>query len=181
MSSLIPVLILLLAFIAPAIASFYYGAIVSGVYKDPLMARFRVYGDEQRPPFLSRFLVAVGAWLLVFSVMITVLFIPTPTHRSANPTPVAFSVLAFMVLTGSAIAYFHPTLRELLPRWYFDLLRTTTRQERRRIAYAWLRLPARLRWRLNGNPAAFRVWVELVLLTVIYGAHDPDSPWDVWT
>ena len=48
------------------------------------------------------------------------------------------------------------------------------------MAFAWLRIPRRMRWRLNGDQKAFEVWVELLRLTVIYGAFDPNSPWDVW-
>jgi hypothetical protein len=68
----------------------------------------------------------------------------------------------------------------VLPRWYFDLLRRATRQERRHIAYAWLRIPHKMRWRLNGDQASFHVWADTVRITVFYGARDPDDPWELW-
>jgi len=95
--------------------------------------------------------------------------------------PLVFVVLAVILWGGSLVVGQQRDLRESLPRWYSTLLRIATRQERRQIAYAWLRIPRGMRWRLNGDQASFHVWVELVRLTVIYGAYDPDSPWDQWT
>lgn len=159
-------------------ALIYYGAIVSGLYKDALMAHFRYYGPER--PFcpVARFLVVLGAWSLMLSSMLDAL---TQRHRATWVfAPIIFLTLSLMAFAGSVIVRQKPALRQSLPRWYFDLLRTTTRQERRHIAYAWLRVPRKMRWRLNGDQASFRVWADMVRLTAFYGARDPDDPWAVW-
>lgn len=85
-----------------------------------------------------------------------------------------------MAFISDFIVRRHPDLREALPRWYFELLRNATRQERRFIGFAWLRIPRRMRWRLNGDQAAFRTWADTVRITVIYGAYDPNNPWTMW-
>ena len=153
----------------------YAGAVASGMFKDPLMSRFRVYGEERRIYPICRFLEAAG----LASLMLSMLIANTPLFQTSF-APVIFVVFAFMGFAASVIARPKPVLRESLPRWYFELLRTTTRQERRTLGYAWLRIPWRLRWRLNGDQAAFSVWVDMVRLTVIYGAHDPNNPWELW-
>lgn len=161
-------------------ATFYYGAVVSGLYKDPLMARFRRYGENEPPSPLVRFLNAAGGCCLALALLMPVLAAPhSYVYRVFGP--LVFVVLALIAFGGGALVGKQPALRHALPRWYFELLRTASRQERRQIAYAWLRLPRRLRWRLNGDQASFRVWADMVRLTVIYGAYDPNSPWDIWT
>ena len=111
--------------------------------------------------------------------MVSMLIANTPLFQTSF-APVIFVVFAFMAFGASLLARQKPVIRESLPRWYFELLRTTTRQERRTLGYAWLRIPWRLRWRLNGDQVAFGVWVDMVRLTVIYGAHDPNNPWELW-
>jgi hypothetical protein len=156
----------------------YYGIIISGIYKDPLLARFRTYGKKQEHYPFCRFLEALGWWSLMVSSMLDALTIRT--WRANSFAPVIFLVLSFMALAGSAIARRKPALRESLPRWYFALLRTANRHERRRIAFAWLRVPRKMRWRLNGDQHAFRIWADMVRITVTYGARNPDDPWSTW-
>ncbi|MDX2160070.1 MAG: hypothetical protein SF162_01970 [bacterium] len=55
--------------------------------------------------------------------------------------------------------------RWMLPRWYRDLDERADRDEQRRIAYAWLRLPRPLRRTLNVNDRAFAAWTDLVILS----------------
>jgi hypothetical protein len=161
------------------IAAIYYGAVVSGIYKDPLMGHFRKYGEEHRVYPLCRFLYAFGGAAFILAVLLPVLWTPQSYLRRMFP-PAFFLVLAFIAWGSALLIYRRPVLREVLPLWYFFLLRNASRQERRQIAFAWLRIPRRMRWRLNGDQKAFDVWVELMRLTVIYGAFDPNSPWDRW-
>lgn len=168
----------LLALITGA-ASLYYAAIISGLYKDPLMARFRVYGEERRPYPACRFLEAFGIWCIVMGLLVRELTARTTLFQSSFAS-LSFFVLAFMTLGSSVVVRRKPFLRESLPRWYFTLLRDATRQERRFIGYAWLRIPRKMRWRLNGDQAAFHVWADMVRITVVYGARDPDDPWVLW-
>ncbi|MBN1681463.1 MAG: hypothetical protein JW966_14375 [Anaerolineae bacterium] len=160
-------------------AMFYYGAIVTGILKDPLLARLRRYGDENRPYPICRFFEAAGAWSLSLALMVNSLTQPGSYSRDAFPPMIFF--LTAITIFGASIAFRrHAILRESLPRWYAELLNQSSRQERRFIAFAWLKIPRRMRWHLNSNHAAFQVWADTVRISVIYGAFDPDSPWDVW-
>jgi hypothetical protein len=158
----------------------YYGAIVGGMFKDSLLAQFRKYGEENRVYPICRLLFAAGATSLVLAVLLPYISGSATYIQRLFPRSI-FVLLTLMFWGLSYLINKRPILRESLPRWYFDLLRTTSRQERRHVGTAWLRLPLMMRLRLNGDQKAFQTWVELVRLTVIYGAHDPDSPWDVWT
>jgi hypothetical protein len=159
-------------------ALLYYAAIVSGLYKDPLLARFRAYGKERYPYPLCRLLDVLGVWCLMMASMLDALTVHT--HRTNSAAAGLFLVMSVMALGASMTARHKPALREALPRWYFTLLRTADRHERRRIAFAWLRIPRRMRWRLNGDQKAFGTWADTVRMTVTYGARDPDDPWATW-
>lgn len=151
------------------VAVFYYGAILLGFYKDSMMAHFREYGEERRVYPLARFLLALGLFCLVLSPLLP-----------GGMTGLIFTALALIIIVSSyAVTRVEP-LQASLPRWYYRLLRELTREERRAIAYAWLRLPLRTRLRLNGDDHAFWIFIDEVRLTVIYGARDPDDPWAAW-
>lgn len=146
----------------------YYGAILAGWYKDTMMAHFRIYGEERRTYPLPRFLRALGA----------------ATFLGALPFPLYFNfslvVLAMMLLALAWIISKSEYLRSYFPLWYSRLLKETDREERRLIAYAWLRLPFKTRLRLNGDSYAFRIFIDELRLTLIYGARAPDDPWRFW-
>jgi hypothetical protein len=174
-----PVMGLMLLFLIAGTSTFYYGAITGGLIKEPLLDHFRQYGES--PPIhpLVRLLVAGGA----FSFALT-FFTPTLFSHGffANLLPsLVFTVLATMLEVSALLVYHQKTLRSSLPLWYAQLMHETSRQERRHIGWAWLRLPRRMRWRMNGDQRAFHTWADLVRLTVIYGAYDPKSPWHKWT
>lgn len=151
------------------VTMFYYGAILLGLYKGSLMAQFRHYGEERPVNILARFLLALGLLCLIVVPLIP-----------GRMTGVTFTTLGLLVLGVSYAATRFAALRDTVPRWYSSLLQMTNRQERRAIAYAWMRLPLRTRLRLNGDNYAFRLFVDEVRLTVIYGARDPDDPWQAW-
>lgn len=161
------------------VTTFYYGAIISGIYKQPLMTHFLRYGEERRTHPLLRFLVATGGWCMTCSAGLGA-FDKISTISTLSGLSLSFTVLGVMSFCGAFLVNQRPELRESLPMWYAQLLHESTREERRLIAYAWIRLPRRLRWRLNGDQASFRVWVDLVRLTMIYGARSRDDPWKVW-
>jgi len=175
----IPPLLVFLMVVGPALLAVYYGAIISGLCKDPLMARFRGYGSERRVYPLCRFLEWGGLAALTGGLFSGAVISPL-SYIGATFAPLAFFVLALMAFTADFFVRRHPDLRESLPRWYFELLRTATRQERRFIGFAWLKIPRRMRWRLNGDQEAFRTWADIVRITVIYGAYDPNNPWSTW-
>jgi hypothetical protein len=162
------------------IATFYFGAVLSGLYKDPLMGRFREYGTERRPFPLCRFLEAAGGWCISLAILSRAVITQSGTYFQTSFVPTILVLLALILLSTSLVARRRPELREALPRWYFDLLHMSTREERRFIGWAWMKIPRKMRWRLNGDQTAFMVWADMVRLTVIYGARDPDDPWAVW-
>ena len=175
-----PILAWWTIFIVGSAATLYYGAVTGSIFKDSLLAQFRQYGVENRVYPVCRLLFAAGTTSFVLVALLPHIGGPYTYLRRLFPRSV-FSLLAFALWGAGYFILHRPRLRESLPRWYFDLLHTTSRQERRHIGYAWMRLPIMMKIRLNGDQKAFQVWAELVRLTVIYGAHDPDSPWDVWT
>ncbi len=150
-------------------AMLYYGAILLGLYKDPMMAHFRQYGEERRIYPLSRFIFSLSGVLFMTGLML-----PGSTIEAL------LLILSLIGIVASFGISRTPHVQAALPRWYQDLLDITTREERRAIAYAWARLPLRTRLRLNGDSYAFQVFVDEVRLTVIYGARDPDDPWATW-
>lgn len=171
--------LLLLVPIGSTIGMLYYGAVVFGLYKDPLMREFRRYGEEKRPYPINRLLLSAAAWCITLAIIVDGITASSSVIGSTF-VPLIFVVLGIMALVADQVARRHPRLREALPAWYYDLLRVSSRQERRFIGYAWLRIPRRMRWRLNGDNQAFRSWVDTVRITVIYGAYDPDNPWTNW-
>jgi hypothetical protein len=159
-------------------ALLYYAAIVSGLYKDPLMARFRTYGKEQHHYPFCRLVEIFSVWCVMMASMLDAMTVRTRNTNSFAPA--LFLIAGLVALGVSFAARRKATLREALPRWYFTLLRTANRHERRRIAFAWLRIPRRMRWRLNSDQKAFGTWADTVRMTVTYGARDPDDPWATW-
>lgn len=169
--------IVFLAVIATA-ALLRRAMVAFGLFKDPLLAHFRLYGPEIAYSPLARFLDMLGVWSLLVASMLDAL--TSDQRGSWGYTPVIFFAVMLMAFTGSVITRNSDTLRHALPPWYGELMQQTTRQERRHLAYAWLRIPRKMRWRLNADQASFRVFVELVRLTSHYGARDPDDPWVIW-
>jgi hypothetical protein len=53
------------------------------------------------------------------------------------------------------------------PGWHGRFMETTSRWERRRIAYMWLRLPLRTRLLYNANDRLFFVWAEQVIVSTV--------------
>lgn len=161
-------------------STFYYMAVVGGMFKEPLLIQFRKYGEENRVYPVCRLLMVAGFCCFILAIMLPSLLASFSFLRQLFPTGI-FVVLGIAAWAASIVINRQPVLREALPVWYFELLRNSSRIERRHIGFAWLRIPWQMRLRLNSDNQAFRVWTELVRLTVIYGAHDPNSPWDVWT
>lgn len=161
-------------------ATIYYGAVISGMFKNPLMAHFRRYGEDLNLYPVCRLLAAAGLFCLMIAMLMYNIMQPTSYFYRLFP-PSLFLILTIIFFGANLLIRRQPTLREALPVWYHDLMHNSTRQERRQLAFAWLRVSYRLRWRLNSDQSSFRVWAELVRLTVIYGAYDPKSAWDNWT
>ena len=123
-------------------------------------------GDSLSDTQLPTALIVLGALMLVIGFL-------------EAPVELLWALWAILALIGSVLVPRLPLVQTFLPRWYDRFLRETNRRERRAIAIAWARLPARARRRYNGDGHAFRIFVDEVRLTVIYGAREwrNDGDW----
>jgi len=134
--------------------------IVIGTYKDPVLASFENYGEEQIFSPIYSLMIWGGAF---FYVLLFVYF---------GAGLIVVLGLLLLILGTAFKDYFQHLLHKyhtsfrVLPRWYFDLARRTDREERRRIAYLWLRLPYKTRLLYNARSEHFHKWVDLVLLSI---------------
>jgi hypothetical protein len=134
--------------------------IVLGTYKDPVLASFEHYGEEKiSSPFLG-----LTLWTVLFIYFALFIYVQA-----------GFLFMLGLIL-GGVIFSFRNALEEwqnryvtafrMFPRWYFELAQRTDREERRRIAYLWLRLPLQTRLLYNARNEYFHQWVDLVLLSI---------------
>lgn len=134
--------------------------VVIGVYKDPVFTSFEDYGEERIFSPMFSFVSWGGffAYIMLFWYL--------------NPG-VAFSLGLIIVLPLTAtratfldmLYKYHESFR-IFPLWYYRLVQNTDRQERRRLAYLWLRLPLKTRMIYNTHTILFEQWVEQVLVTI---------------
>ena len=135
--------------------------VMTGMYKDPVLAKFEHFGEDE-PVFSPILNIAVWGSALLYLL----LFLYFPSGM--------LFVLGIMIGVTFASARFeilefvrkrqNPT--RMFPDWYADLSQRTTREERRRIAYMWLRLPPRTRLIYNTSTPYFMHWVDQVLITI---------------
>lgn len=134
---------------------------VLGAYKDPILSTFEAYGPDE--PVFSPFYSLV-AWALITLYIVMFLYFNMG---------LIFGIGLFVLIP---IVAFRFEMERLLkryqsifcsfPRWYLELIQSTDREERRRIAFLWLRLPLRTRMLYNTNSHYFHLWVDQVLLTI---------------
>ena len=134
--------------------------VVIGAYKDPVLASFEDYGSERI--FSPMFALLVWSLLLAYTALYWYLEAGIAVALGiVVGVPVAAFKDNFYALLDS-----HPMLFRTFPRWYYDLVKTTDREERRRLAYMWLRLPIKTRMIYNSQMSLFNQWVEQVILTI---------------
>jgi uncharacterized membrane protein len=110
-----PPFLLWISLVVSGGATFYYGAIVGGLYKDSMMAHLRKYGEERLALPICRFLNVLGVCCLAAALSIPTAFTPTSyVYRLLPPT--VFVVLALIAFGASLAAQQHPAMREALPR-----------------------------------------------------------------
>ncbi|GAB1420573.1 hypothetical protein MASR2M15_06770 [Anaerolineales bacterium] len=134
--------------------------IVIGIYKDPVLGKLSVYGEE------NIYVPALN--MLLWSTIMLLLFIGFIVDTVAY----FILILVFMCM----IFIFYNSLRNLVlkylqelalyPKWYQVLMMKADRDERRRIAYLWLNLPLRLRLVYSTNDHLFEQWTDLVLMSI---------------
>jgi len=167
---------LTLFLIAVAGASFVFlirSVLVSvGFYKDPILEHFRRY-----QPVETCFDPWPGA-LLWMGVLFSASGFLLELHIQMG---FIFIVVGFLLLALGGWADMQETARRpwhrwvVLPRWYAELRERTTREERRRIGFMWLWLPARTRARLSVSNAAFQHWADLIIIATVMQTVEEDS------
>lgn len=81
-----------------------------------------------------------------------------------------FTVVGILLIIVAAGLAHYPELNLHFPypRWYFNLLDRTTRLERRRLAYMWLRLPLKAKIYYNSSDRAFLQWADFIILSTFF-------------
>ena len=135
-----------------------------GLHKGPILGSFQKYGGEEEFYFP---LMHVIIWT---SILVLSLLLALAVYLDATNTVLSLAVvIAFFGyhLYGYIKRYAqrHPDIFLHHPYWYRELRDRTTRDERRRVAYMWLRLPVTLRLIYSANDRAFFQWVDLVIVT----------------
>lgn len=141
------------------------GLILLGLYKEPILRRFQRYGDTETFHYgLPWFLLWMACFVGLLDWWLGVVW------GSAT----GLGLLGVLLLAVAYITYRFPSSTGQqegvflgYPRWLSELRPRTTRTERRRIAYMWLRLPSRLRMTYNGNDRAFLEWADMVILSTL--------------
>lgn len=148
------------------------GLVVIGQRKSPVLASFERYSEHEAiyHPLLQFLgwlgMLVVGVWLvsgLLEGSLLAVFFVIVLT------LPVGWLWYQFAYRV-------RPLLDRhfLFPLWYRDLYWRTSRYERRRIAYMWLRLPPSTRALLDADTHAFMGWTDLVIMGAVL-EEDPNE------
>lgn len=160
-------MILVLAVLMMALVFIGYIVLtVAGMNKGPVLETFEKYGDDVDAFFFP--------WPRLMLALAVVTFCISYLMRHNVPSTVPFNLIALLLVFG---AYPVNGIRErlhdkpyqmlILPTWYSKLQTETTRYERRRIAYMWLRLPLRTRLIYNASDRLFFQWVDLVIMATV--------------
>ena len=138
---------------------------LTGQLKGPVLGYFERYGESEGHFFPVPSLLFWSGMVILFTgfALERLVRFDFPSELLA----VIFFVAAWLAFSGKEWVESYVSRLPKLPRWYGELYETTTRHERRRIAYMWLRLPLRTRLLYNANNNAFRQWTEMVILATL--------------
>lgn len=135
-----------------------------GMYKSPLLQLFEKYGDDENHFFpLPRMLFWLGIAMATGADAISWIGFWVPEVVGIIGFLfmfLSYAVTALPIHLKQPLDTFPP-----LPTWYHRLRVETSREERRRIAYVWLKLPPKTRLLLNSNDHAFFLWTDLIILS----------------
>lgn len=135
--------------------------IMVGFLKGPLLHFFERYGDDEPLYYPWPRLLAGTAGLSVFLFSYVSYYQP---HWFLPVGPaLVMLIIAYVLSQRQTFATDHADVLLPLPRWYVRLREDTSRLERRRIAYMWLRLSPRTRLLLNSSDNAFFQWADLII------------------
>jgi hypothetical protein len=140
-----------------------------GILKTPVMRVLQVYAEE------SKYYYPLAALIWWFGVCWTsgALLI---MRVFGSGFPIFLPGIALGFLAAHLLLNPEKTpipASGLQPRWYRELADRANRDEQRRIAYMWLRLPPRLRTFFELNDRAFSTWTDLIILST--GAQVSDE------
>ncbi len=131
-----------------------------GYYKEPILAAFQQYGEEVGFSPLFEAIV----WGCFLAYLIFILLVPSSILILLGVIAFVTFVMLYWRIKDSVMQYPDVFLR--FPNWYLEIVRNTSREERRKLSYMWLGLPLRTRLLYNAQHNEFRKWVELVVLSV---------------
>lgn len=134
-----------------------------GLLKGPVLHAFEKYGDNEGNYntlfyllfWMGMFSITSGFWLARLSRNV---FFP-------------MEFIGAILLIGAFVAYRQAHLVERYfhyPVWYFELKERSSRSERRRIAYMWLRISRKGKLLYNSSDFAFNQWADLIIVSTIY-------------
>ncbi|GAB4315206.1 MAG: hypothetical protein Kow00117_07250 [Phototrophicales bacterium] len=136
--------------------------VLLGVYKDPILILFQRYGNHE-PVYYPFPALLFWLGLLVISVGWVIQSITTIHVPSLE---ISF-LLWFLAYLAHQFQQPSQDAMPVLPSWYRQLMQETSRVERRRIAYMWLRLPLRTRLLYSASNHQFFLWADLVIIATI--------------
>ncbi|MBI5670336.1 MAG: hypothetical protein HZC41_20275 [Chloroflexi bacterium] len=144
--------------------------ILIGYLKGPIIHTFERYG-EQETLYLPLVPLVFWAGLLAFTlgtwaVSYMNLSYPLVGLGFLSMLFAAFSFQNYEITVKWHYRFFR------LPQWYHELRERTTRYERRRIAYAWLRMPWRARLTYNSDDRAFFIWADFIIMGTVLDEED---------
>lgn len=137
--------------------------ITLGLLKGPVLHVFEKYGDEEGN---YNTLMYLTLWSGVFSIN-SGLWLSRVSQNVFFP----LETIGVTLLFTAFIFYRRPHLAQSAlhyPIWYVELTERTSRSERRRIAYMWLKLSRKGKIIYNSSDFAFRQWTDLIIVSTIY-------------
>ena len=158
-------LILLVVFLSSSLLFTHHLLIFLGLNKGPILQYFEKYGDEEdfHYPFPALFL-----WLGIFFITGSI-WLSVALEISFGGEIVGLALLLFAAVTQRFSGFIrkNPHRYLIYPRWLYNLQMRTSRLERRRLAYMWLRLPWRARLTYNSSDRAFLQWADFIILSTL--------------
>lgn len=146
-----------------------------GLLKEPVLRHLQSYADTSVHYYpLPAVLGWAGLWVMCVGLAVMRL------ARSSYPAFLPGIVIWFAAALSIQLSgWFMSRMAWVRPQWLRDLEGRADRDEQRKIAYAWLRLPTGMRRRLNAHDHEFAAWADLVILstsstiedTFVYASH----------
>jgi hypothetical protein len=137
--------------------------ILCGLLKSHILSRLEFSGASCDANYPLRLLGWLGLFVLCLGILLQRI---SGTTFPAYLPGLVILLLRFAAQRAFGLASRSPGLFSALPRWYAELCDRTTRDERRRIAYMWLKLPRRTRLYYEWHTEAFMHWIDLVIVSI---------------